>query len=211
MTEEQRNGFYHAVKEWNKAVGNYEGMFYPKILHPSDGQEIKELRESEVWFIREEIIEGRDAIMKGDKIESLDAKIDTAYTALWTIHKMGYRFIPSQAHEQAQNDIRYSRVSFIELMEVLDDIEKQSQRPQGKERKEYIVSKLHYIVQVSLLLAEEETDRVFDACMEVCRSNFSKLWAGKDENGKVVKWDGYRKPELGQYLLLCDKEKGFKI
>lgn len=199
MNEKQRIWFSYAVKERNKAFGNFSWSLYQKIRHSQGLREVREMWANEVLSIRDLIQEGVHAISNYTRKEILRAKINVAFGCLWTLHKMGEEFDPSVGYVEAASDIRHSKISFILLSEVVDGIDKELRKK--KPRKDLISQDLHYIIHVSLLLAEEEAKgNVYDACMEVCRSNFTKIWAGRDENGKVKKSDGYIKPDLKQYL-----------
>jgi len=196
MDSKQRLWFSYAVKERNKAVGNGEGMLFPKITHPNDELEVKALRTGGINIVVEEIVEGIEA---QTNVLFLDAMIDTAFGTLWELHKMWHEYHPESQYQQANRDVRASKVSAEWLLEYTDHIEKELKNKTINY--DLIGSHYHYIIHVSLLLAEWLVgDRLFDACMEVCRSNFTKLPYEKDSNGKVRKGDWFVAPSLGQFI-----------
>lgn len=44
------------------------------------------------------------------------------------------------------------------------------------------------------------SDQITQAFDIVCESNMSKLWAWKDENGKVKKWENFVQPDFSEII-----------
>jgi hypothetical protein len=201
MTTDQIYEINQEIRRRNTDFWNAEWCLFPEIRHPSDREEVAEMRANEIAMLKEEIQEWIDAIAKWDRVEILDSLLDTHFVSEGTRHKMWEPNDPTDSRREAALDVANKSITLYSLMDVVDELEQLTKLRMNKARRQLIGILLSYIWQVALQLAEREAKgKVYEAMKEVIRSNFTKFPMEKDANGKVIKSNNFRKPSLWQYI-----------